>query len=163
MAVAVLVVLFAATPVAAASGIHWHRLNPDQANPAPEHERLACVRGAVYLLCQYDKVRATGYHWDRTVGRFIGHDMTASWVCPDWFPNDVCDNVVKVWSGHARYWPPRRHSFRVDQDMVIVRWGGQKVMFQYWVGAFACPWYQTFREAHAANPSAYPDCLIPPA
>ena len=23
----------------------WHRLNPDQSNPAPEHERLRCREG----------------------------------------------------------------------------------------------------------------------
>jgi hypothetical protein len=25
----------------------WHRLNPDQNNPAPEHERLRCIEAAV--------------------------------------------------------------------------------------------------------------------
>ena len=27
----------------------WHRLNPDQSNPAPEHERLRCKKAAVWV------------------------------------------------------------------------------------------------------------------
>ena len=27
----------------------WHRLNPDQSNPAPEHERLRCREAAVWV------------------------------------------------------------------------------------------------------------------
>jgi hypothetical protein len=33
----------------------WHRLNPDQSNPAPEHERLQCIETSVWV-CRYDKV-----------------------------------------------------------------------------------------------------------
>ena len=162
LAVAATGVLFAVGPVSAASDSNrWHRLNPDASNPAPEHERLTCARGASVLLCQYDKVRAEGYHWDRTVGRFKGKNVTAGWSCPDWFPAEVCDNVHKVWSGHARYWPPSGKSFEVDQEMVVVDWGGQKVMFQYWVDQFACPWYRSFSEAKAANPGLSFDCLVP--
>jgi hypothetical protein len=32
----------------------WHRLNNDQRNPAPEHERLSCNRGLAWS-CHYDK------------------------------------------------------------------------------------------------------------
>jgi hypothetical protein len=161
LAVAALAVMFAAAPASAASDREWHRLNPDQSNPAPEHELLSCVRGTGILLCQYSKVRGGGYHWDRTVGRFKGEIATHGWKCPDWFPGDVCDNVVKVWSGHARYWPASGDSFRVRQQMIIVDWNGQKVMFQYWVDQFACPWFKTFEEAVAANPGEGFDCIVP--
>ena len=127
--------------------------------PAPEHERLSCARGAELLVCQYDKVKGAGYHLDNTVARFKGHDVTASWTCPTFFPGPVCDNVHRVWGGRARYWPASGGSFEVDQQMVIVDWGGQKVMFQYWVGQFACPWYRTFNEASEANSNLNFDCI----
>src|SRR3954471_13767479 len=117
LTVAATAVLFAVGPVSAASGGNsWHRLNADQSNPAPEHERLTCARGTVLLICQYDKVSATGYQADRTVGRFKGRDVTASWSCPDWFPAEVCASVTRVWRGEARYWPAAGGSLRVDQE-----------------------------------------------
>ena len=160
--VAATALIFAAAPVSAASNNNsWHRLNADKSNPAPEHERLTCARGTDALLCQYDKVRATGYQWDRSVARFKGHDVTAGWSCPPAFGSDVCDNVDRVWSGQARYWPAQGGSFKVAQEMIIVNWGGQKVMFQYWVNQFACPWFRSFSEARAANPSHDFDCVLP--
>jgi len=159
-AVAATAIVFAVGPVSAASNANvWHRLNPDASNPAPEHERLTCARGADLLICQYDKVKGDGYHWDNTVARFKGHDVTASWSCPDNFPGQVCDNVHRVWSGRARYWPASGGSFEVDQQMVVVDWGGQRVMFQYWIGQFACPWYRTFGQAKDANPGLSFDCI----
>jgi hypothetical protein len=160
VAAAATTLAFAVGPVSAASiENQWHRLNPDASNPSPEHERLACARGSNVLICQYDKANGGGYHWDNTVGRFKGHDVTASWTCPDVFPASVCDNVHRVWSGHARYWPAQGGSFQIDQQMVIVDWGGEKVMFQYWVGQFACPWYRTFGAAKEANPGFNFDCF----
>ncbi|HEY7024795.1 MAG TPA: hypothetical protein VH371_07540 [Candidatus Limnocylindrales bacterium] len=160
LVVAATAAAIATGPVSAASNANvWHRLNPDVANPAPEHERLTCARGAEVIVCQYDKVKSAGLHWDNAVARFKGRDVTATWSCPNFFPGQVCDNVHRVWSGRARYWPASGGSFQVDQQMVIVDWGGQKVMFQYWVGQFACPWYRTFGEAKDANPELNFDCI----
>lgn len=87
--------------------------------------------------------------------------MTDTSTCPDWFPSEVCDSVTRVWDGHARYWPAAGGSFQVDQQMVILDLGGQKLMFQYWTDQFACPWYRSFSEATDANPGLGFDCLVP--
>jgi hypothetical protein len=162
LAVAATAAVFAGGPVAAASNDNsWHRFNTDQSLPAAEHERLTCARGETVLLCQYDKVAVNGSNPDRAVGRFAGREATSTWVCPDWFPPDVCGHVLRVWDGHARYLPPGGTPFRVEQQMVVVRWHGERVMFQYWVGQFACPWFRSFAAAKAANPAAGFDCLVP--
>ena len=87
-----LVVLVAGLAVPAASAASppprstWHRLNPDQSNPAPEHERLRCIEAAVWV-CRYDKVPepALNFSWNRTTAQFVGRDITDSWSCPEWF------------------------------------------------------------------------------
>ena len=63
-------------PTGALAGI-WNRLNPQQsqANPAPEHERLACNRRADIdggaWLCRYHKIPepALNFAWNNTTGR----------------------------------------------------------------------------------------------
>jgi len=162
LAVAATAVLFAVGPVTAAGNSEiWHRLNPDLSNPTAEHELLTCSRGGGSILCAYSKIATPGYHFDSTVGMFVGRDVTATWECPDWFPGDICENIVSVASGHARYWPSSAKSFQVDQDIIVADLGGQPVMFQYWVGQFACPWYATFQEALDANPGLGFDCVVP--
>ena len=103
-------------------------------NPAPEHERLTCARGATIIAVpvRQGPWRRLPLGPDRRP--FQGTRRDTELDCPDWFPADVCDNVTRVWSGHARYWPAAASSFEVDQEMIVVNWGGQKVMFQYWIG-----------------------------
>lgn len=105
----------------------WHRLNPDQSNPAPEHERLRCREAAVWA-CHYDKVPEPrlNFSWDRTTAKFAGRDVTASWACPAWFTE--CAAVTRVVDGVVKIRPD----------------------------ALACPWFSSFRRALAANPFPLP-------
>ena len=73
----VLLVAGLAVPAASAASppprSTWHRLNPDQSNPAPEHERLRCIEAAVWV-CRYDKVPepALNFSWNRNTAQFVG-------------------------------------------------------------------------------------------
>lgn len=157
----VLLVVLVAGQVSAASGHrYWHRLNPGE---APEHERLDCTKNATWLLCLYDKKPTPGYHYDATIGRFHGYRTTDTWVCPNWFPAEICDNVLDVYRGRARYYSEEAGiSPRIAQDYIITRIGGQLMLHQYWVGQFVCPWHKTWNEAKAANPDGESDCAFAP-
>jgi hypothetical protein len=117
---------------------------------------------------RYDKHPEPGLGFpnppDGTYGVFMGADST-SFVCQRTFPFYPCQNVVEVVEGTTRYYPPNQPPFDVHQQQIVVRnETGQEVMWQYWVspGNFACPWYRTFDEALAANPSpARFDCVSP--
>lgn len=69
----------ASAPPGGQPGQHteWHRLNPDQSNPASEHERLTCLQGRGWS-CHYDKVPepSLNFHWDSTEGDFHGAVVT---------------------------------------------------------------------------------------
>jgi hypothetical protein len=142
----------------------WHRLNPDDpANVNNEHERLRCRGGFVRLACFYDKVPESlpGFSWNSTTGFFVGRTVTSTWECPDWFPSEVCDNTVAVFAGKGVFFPDGGDPFKVDQDYVFTSIGGHRALYVYWVDAFACPWYRTFAQALAANPTHSFDCALP--
>ena len=169
-ALVVLLVAGLAVPAASAASpprSTWHRLNPDQNNPAPEHERLRCIEGTVWV-CRYDKVPepALNFFLDRTTGQFVGRDITASWTCPEWFPE--CAAVTRVVEGTVTYRPEGGHPFKILTDLVFL---GDEVLYVYWVDFFACPWFSTFEAALAANPFPLPfngvdwpeqDCIFNP-
>jgi hypothetical protein len=152
----------------------WHRLNPDQTNPAPEHERLTCSEGSSWS-CRYDKVAEPelNFHWDGTVGTFTGGDVTTAWTCPGWFPASVCTNVTQVVRGNIRFAFTDGSRFFTRQELVVAEVAGAQVLYVHWVQfGFACPWYRTFDEALAANPFPVPfngtdwpaaDCVSAPA
>jgi hypothetical protein len=137
----------------------WHRLNPDQSNPAPEHERLRCSEGRRSWSCQYDKVAEPDlkFHWDATVGTFAGGDVTKSWTCPGWFPKRICNNVTQVVRGNMRFVFVDGSRFSTRQELVVANVGGAQVLQVHWVQfGFACPWYRTFHKALRANPFPLP-------
>ena len=155
-----LVMSLSATASAAAPPIgEWHRLNT---SGDPEHERLQCVEVNPHWSCAYDKLPEPGFHIDDTVGMFQGKNVTSTWICPEWFASDICDNVVAVYEGRATYFLDGGGHFRVDQDYVVTDMAGQAVLIQYWIDQFACPWFRTFDEAVDANPNAEFDCVFAP-
>ena len=167
------VLLFAGSASADASGPTdlagiWHRLNPSQsqANPVPEHEQLECHRtmNGSSWACRYFKIPEPrlGFGWDTTRGTFAGRDVTATWNCPEWFPQTICNNVVQVVEGTFTFDPASGTPFSSFQDLVVIRANGEKQLYDYWVGAFACPWFESFDEALGANPSRTGDCLVAP-
>jgi hypothetical protein len=98
----------------------WHRLNPDQTNPAPEHERIRCREGAVWV-CRYDKVPEPGlnFTWDRTTAKFVGRDVTGRWACPAWFTE--CAAVTRVVDGVATIRPEGEPPFKVPIAYVFLK------------------------------------------
>ena len=168
----VLLVAGLAVPAAAAASSPprstWHRVNPDQSNPAPEHERLRCKEGAVWV-CRYDKVPepALNFSWDRTTAVFRGRDVTDRWACPDWFTH--CADVTRVVRGVAKIRPQGEDPFKLRLDYVFL---GDEVLYLLVPDALACPWFGRFRAALAANPFPLPfngvdwpefDCISAPA
>jgi hypothetical protein len=145
----------------------WHRLNADQSNPAPEHERLRCREGAVWV-CRYEKVPEPklNFSWDRTTVLFVGRDVTARWACPSWFTE--CAAVTRVVEGVATIRPEGEQPFRVQLDYVFL---GDEVLYVLVPDALACPWFTSFRSALRANPFPLPfngadwpssDCIAAP-
>jgi hypothetical protein len=145
----------------------WHRLNPDQSNPAPEHERLRCREGAVWV-CRYDKVPEPklNFSWDRTTARFVGRDVTASWACPAWFTE--CVAVTRVVEGVVKIRPEGEQPFKLRVAYVFL---GDEVLYLLISDALACPWFGSFRSALTANPFPLPfngvdwpssDCIAAP-
>jgi hypothetical protein len=166
----------AAGPTGALAGM-WHRLNPQQSqsNPTPEHEVFACHQradiGGLPWACRYFKIPAPqlNFAWNTTTARFEGADVTASWVCPDWFPATICDNVVQVVEGEFVFDLASGGTFSSLQDLVVTQVGGEQRLYDYWVNSFVCPWFRTFDEALAANPFPLPfdgvngpsgDCVV---
>src|SRR5262249_3654585 len=100
-----------------------------------------------------------GLAWDQTRGTFTGVDTTADWVCPDWFPADVCDAADTVISGVGTFVFPRASGgFSVDQQLLVSDDGR---LWIYWGDnyQFACPWYPTFADTIVNAES----CVFPPA
>jgi hypothetical protein len=160
IAFAVVLMAFSGAGASAAAPFgQWHRLNPGTQD---EHERLRCVETVAHWTCAYDKLPEPGFHIDSTVGMFQGKNVTSAWACPEWFPAEICDNVVAVYEGPATYFLDGGGKFRVDEDYVITDMGGQPVLIQYWIDQFACPWFRTFDEAVAANPGSVFDCIFAP-
>lgn len=143
----VLAFLSALAPATAAPiAGEWHRLNPAQDNPAPEHERFICAEGQVWR-CSYDKVAEPTLHANSTVARFVGHTVTSSWECPDWFA-EHCDDVVEVVAGKAHVTLDDGTRFTLREEFIVTEVDGQEVLWAYIVDfGVAVPWYRTFDEA----------------
>ena len=162
--VAVLALLVLALPGAAAPP-HletWHRLNPFTDDVAPEHERLQCLPG-VQWVCRYDKVPEPelGFNWDRTIGMFHGRDVTTSWECPEWFPEEICGGTEQVIGGVINFSQAGGGAFRTRNDLVFTSGDGIAPLYVYWPDSgFVCPWYGSFADAIDANPDALPDCIF---
>jgi len=171
-----LTLLLGLAPAAAASaGVstsQWHRLNPANENP-PEHERLTCVFGSVDR-CRYDKIPESDldFEWNRTRGVFVGAESTATWTCPDWFPEEICTNADRVSTGTGVFFPEGEDPFSVGQDLIVMNGTGDTAdLYVYWHDQFVCPWFTTFDAALDANPIPLPydgvngggfDCTVLP-
>jgi hypothetical protein len=152
----------ATAPVAAGSpSSEWNRLNPGGSQATSEHERLTCRESGPSWSCDYQKVPDSGYSWDSGTGTFSGRNATRRWACPDWF-GQVCLHVVAVYRGIGVFHQPVGHAAAVSQDYVVTNINGEAILFVYFVDfGFACPWFRTFAEALAANPTYEFDCLTP--
>ncbi len=153
----------------------WDRLSVDRSHVAPEHELLRCVENngaqtgtsSDTWFCRYSKAPepSLGLSWNNNYGSLSGHDVTASWTCPTWFPDGICGNVVGVVEGTMVFVDPSAHQapFSVLEDLVVVRTPAGEQLYNYWVNQFVCPWFRTFSEAVAANPITLPfDGNFPP-
>jgi hypothetical protein len=153
----------------------WDRLSVDRSHVAPEHELLKCVENngaqagtsSDTWFCRYSKAPepSLGLSWNNNYGSLSGHDVTASWTCPNWFPDGICGNVVGVVEGTMVFVDPSAHQapFPVLEDLVVVRTPAGERLYNYWVGQFVCPWFRSFSEAVAANPITLPfDGNFPP-
>ena len=163
----VLLLMIAVTSSAEAAGRRslvgrWHRLNPGQ---PPEHETLNCGGKEVWR-CRYDKHPEPNLGYaqppDATFGFFKGADITSSWVCPDWFPAEICANAIYVVAGEMVFTLPDGTSFSVNEELIVTESGGEEILYVYWVDQFECPWFRSFDEALAANPTGVMDCTFAP-
>ena len=60
---------------------------------------------------------------------------------------------MQVLRGVAVFLPDGGRPFTVGQEYIITRDAGQTRLFVHWIDLFVCPWYRTFDEALAANPT----------
>jgi hypothetical protein len=144
---------------AAAVVVEWHRLNPDQSNLAPNHERLTCSQLGQHWSCAYflDAEPGLNFDWDSTVGQFAGHDVTESWICPTWLPDSVCQNVTAVVQGKFKFTFADGSRFSTRAELVVSGTGSDRTLYLDFVEfGFACPWYLTFADALEANPFPLP-------
>ena len=163
-ALAVIALLVVSTVPAAAGNksSEWHRLNPGGSEATSEHERLTCREADQAWSCDYDKLPDSGFFWNSATGTFTGGNVTRHWTCPDWFPSEVCNNVTAVYQGQGVFHLPDSHPVTFTQDYVVTNVGGVGVLYVYYVDlGFACPWFRTFAEGFAANPTYDFDCLTP--
>jgi hypothetical protein len=145
--IAALILLATAVgPVAAASSGEWHRNNYGTG-----HERLVCREATTSWSCVYDNVPEPGLPGSDSIGHFTGRNVTDSWSCPTWFDATVCDNVVAVYRGVATYTSSGNHPVTFRQEYIVTNVGGQKILQQYFVDLFYCPWFRTWEEALAAD------------
>ena len=153
----------------------WHRVNTDQSNPAPQHERFRCRERRGQWTCLYDQVPEPRLNFDEADtedARFTGRDMTASWTCPTWFPAEVCQGVTRVVRGEILFVVDGTE-FLIQEELVFTGAKKDRKMYITFVDfGFSCPWYPTFRKALAANPFPLPfngtdwpadDCLAAPS
>jgi hypothetical protein len=166
--IALLGLMLVASPVAAAPP-HlqvWHRLNPATPTVAAEHERLHCLPG-VQWVCRYDKLPepGLGLHWDRTFGVFHGRDFAFTPAdCPEWFPTEICDGAVQVIAGWITYVEDGGGRFRTGHALIFTDGVATAPLYLYWFDlGFVCPWYGSFADAVAANPTLdVMDCAAAP-
>jgi hypothetical protein len=171
-ALSILVVLFGllilAAPASAAPPHRetWHRLNPATTDVAAEHERLQCLPG-VQWVCRYDKLPEPdlGLHWDRTIGVFHGRDFAFTQAdCPEWFPTEICEGAEQVIVGWITYVLDEGGAFKTGHALIFTDGVGIAPLYVYWTDlGFVCPWYTSFEDALAANPTlAETDCIFAP-
>jgi hypothetical protein len=148
---AVAMLLAVAAPASAAGPLTWHRLNPSD---PPEHERYLCLPGATWS-CRYDKLPEPrlGFGWNQTRGTFKG--QVTGFDCPSWFSAAACDAADTVVTGVGTFYTYNSSlrptgSFSVDQQLLV---GDDGTLWIYWVDLFVCPWYPTFQQALANDPS----------
>lgn len=165
--VALLALLILALPASAAPP-HletWHRLNPFTDEGPPEHERLQCLPG-VQWVCRYDKVPEPelGFNWDRNIGMFHGRDVTASWECPEWFPEEICGGTEQVIGGVIVFNAAAGGgALRTGYELIFTSGDGIAPLYIHWPdGGFVCAWYGSLADAIAANPDASADCTFAP-
>ncbi len=135
----------APAPAAAPLAGEWHRLNPSGTN-APEHERVSCTEGQAWR-CAYDQVPEPTLEADATVGSFVGHTVTSTWQCPEWFA-DHCEDVVTVVSGKAHVTLADGTRFTLHGESIVTEADGQEVRWDHLVEfGVAVPYFRTFDEA----------------
>ena len=158
-----LLILVAPTAAAPPQLETWHRLNPATEDQDAEHERLQCLPG-VEWVCRYDKAPDAGYHWDRTIGLFHGRDVAFTDAdCPEWFPTEICDGTEQVIFGTITYVQDEGGAFKTGHALLLTDGDGIAPLYLYWTDfGFVCPWYGTFEEALAANPTGELDCFFQP-
>jgi hypothetical protein len=162
-ALAVITLLVATTMPAAAGNksSEWNRLSPGGSQATSEHERLTCREADQSWSCNYDKLPDSGFAWDSSTGTFSGGNVTRQWTCPEWF-GQVCLHVVAVYKGEGVFHPVVGHPSTFKQEYIVTNINGEEILFVHFVDlGFACPWFRTFAEALAANPSFDFDCLTP--
>jgi hypothetical protein len=162
-ALAVIALLVAATmpAVARTPSSEWHRLNPGGSQATSGHERLTCREAAPDWSCDYDNVPDSGYAWSSSTGTFTGANVTSHWTCPEWF-GQVCLHVVAVYKGEGVFHPEGDRPSTFRHEYVVTNINGQEILFVHFVDfGFACPWFRTFAEGLAANPTYDFDCLTP--
>lgn len=132
----------------------WHRLNPATEDVAPEHERLQCLPNLQWV-CRYDKLSGDGLHWDRTIGMFHGRDFAFTQAdCPEWFPSEICEAAQQVIVGQITYAVDEGGAFRTGHALIFTDGVEVAPLYVYWFDlGFVCPWYESFDDAVAANPT----------
>ena len=149
------------------TGNQWDRLNPTPtSSDLPEHERLKCV-GIDTWVCWYDKLRepSLDFGWNRTSGVFVGATM-AGWTCPAWV-GALCGHVVRVIAGATTYFPASGSPFTWREDFIVTDGNGVAPFYMSVINApppapAVCPWYRTFDDALASNPTYHQDCFFAP-
>jgi hypothetical protein len=143
----------------------WDRLNPGSGDNLPEHEALTCG-GDQFWLCRYD-VRPEpqlGYVQPpgSIYGIFTGQERLSSWVRPEWFTEDIPEEVISVIGGEMNYYVDGNSILFVYADLIVTETPeGNQVLYFYWVDQFVCPWYRSFDAALEANPDPYNnDCTF---
>ena len=157
-------VLVLATPASAAPPNleQWHRLNPETEDSAPEHEQLRCLPGLQWV-CRYDKLPEPEleFNWDRTIGMFHGREFDLNPDdCPAWL-TEVCEATDRAVVGSITYAVDEGGAFRTGHALLFTDDPELAPLYVYWFDfGFACPWYESFADARAANPTGtVADCL----
>jgi hypothetical protein len=130
----------------------WHRLNPDQNNPTPEHEVLRCG-GYNDWRCLYDKKPELllGFEFlpEGTYGWFYGQNTD----CPESW-GGFCDDVVSIVEGEIEYYKPDGTVETYPRYLVLADHSGEQVFYMSVTEdplPVICHWYRSFDEAIEKN------------
>lgn len=142
----------------------WHRLAVHQTTRALQHQVLECGGSELWTCIFYIQPEPDlGFELTSLGAEFQG-SVIPEWNCPNWLPVAICNNAVFVAGGKSIFDnksgdPP----LKADIEYIITEIDGKQTLYEYWVKRFTCPWYRTFDETLAANPSPYhDDCLQAP-